>query len=433
LHDLHDIDKRGHEMAFETKLSRRFLTKMTIATAAVPVTRSVMAQDAATPVGDLATPEPGGLSGLPEGATLVAEGLFNPRFIALGDDGTLYVTEQGVGGDEVISPPATGVSEATPDAEAGATPVVGLEEATPVAEGPPSTRGYTGQLSMIATDGTQTVLVEGLPSYSDGVGPHGIALGAGEVYYAIGGMGVGLGIDPLPEENTVNRFVLDTGEASLIADIGAYEVENNPDGADVNPNLYMMDHGPLGNLVVADAGGNTIYNVAIETGEFELAGVVPTLTEVSGVEPTQDMGSGQPVPTSVVIDQAGIVNVGVLREAWPEDAPSVFTMEEDGTFTPVELEGSLSWTVAMAVGPDGLLYASQLFGEFTEQGPGPGRVVRITAEGTVESVVENVMMPHGLTFDDEGNLYLAINTMMSGPGMPAGQIIRLDGVGAAIG
>ena len=420
-------------MAFSQRLSRRTLTKLTVAaSAALPVTRTAWAQDVATPIGEPATPEMTGLPPLPDGATLVVEGLFNPRFMAFGSDGTLYVTEQGVGGDEVISPPATGTGEASPEA-VSATPVTGGAEATPVAETPASTRGYTGQVSMFAPDGTQTVLVEGLPSYSDGVGPHGLALGAGEVYYAIGGMGVGMGIDPLPDENTVNRFVLDTGEANVIADIGAYEEANNPDGMDVNPNLYMIEHGPEGNLVVADAGGNTIYNVDIASGEFSLAGVVPDLTALTGVEPTPDMGSGQPVPTAVVIDQAGAVNVGLLRENWPADAPSVLTMAADGTFTPVVLQGSLAWTVALAVGPDGNLYASQLFGEMTDQGPGPGRVVRITADGMVESVVENIMMPHGLTFDVEGNLYVAINTLMSGPGMPAGQIIRMDGIGAAIG
>ena len=51
---------------------------------------------------------------------MVAEGLWNPRFLAFGDDGTLYITENGVGGDEVIGQPesGTGELEATP----GATP-----------------------------------------------------------------------------------------------------------------------------------------------------------------------------------------------------------------------------------------------------------------------------------------------------------------------
>lgn len=388
------------------------------------------AQEVATPV-DGSTPETTGGPGLPEGATLIAEGLWNPRFVRRGQDGTLYITEQGLGGDEVISQPETGVTEAEGSPVPGATPVT---EATPEPEGSPSTRGYTGQLSMIAPDGTQTVLVEGLASYSDGVGAHGVALGVGEVYYAVGGMAVQMGLEPLDGENTIFRYVLETGELSEIAELGTFEVENNPDGADVNPNLYMIDHGPEGNLVVADAGGNTIFNVDIASGAFDLAGVVPEVTELGdNVDMSQVMGSGQAVPTSVVVGQDGTVYIAVLREAWPADVPSILTMDDDGMFSPFETDVPLAWTVAMAQGPDGNLYASQLFGEMTEQGPGPGSVVRIGPDGTVEPVVEGVMMPHGLTFDPEGNMFLTINTMMSGPNAPAGMVIRMDGVAPAIG
>ncbi|MDQ3540674.1 MAG: hypothetical protein M3440_08310, partial [Chloroflexota bacterium] len=58
-----------------------------------------------------ATPVEGGppaLPPLPEGATVVATGLFNPRYIAFADDGTMYVTEVGVGGDEILNIAAPG-------------------------------------------------------------------------------------------------------------------------------------------------------------------------------------------------------------------------------------------------------------------------------------------------------------------------------------
>lgn len=423
----------------DQKLSRRSLAKTTAAASVgaaitLPAATFVMAQDA-TPVAEPAAPDETGLPPLPEGATVVAEALFNPRFIAIGSTGTLYVTEAGVGGDEMIPPPGVGTGELAQ--EEGATPIVGdaIVEATPELQEGMATRGYTGRLSAVGDDGIPTVLVDGLPSYDIGVGPSGLALGIGEVYYAIGGAAAELGIDPLPEENTVNRYVLETGESTLIADIGAYEVQNNPDGEDVNPNLYMMEHAPEGNLIVADAGGNTIYNVTIETGEFEPAAVMPTLTELTGEEPEDpDMGPGQFVPTSISVAEDGTLYVAPLREAWPADAPSVVILDDDGTVTPVEQQEPLSWTVATVIGPDNLLYASQLF-TFTEDSPqpGPGRVVRVTAEGTVETVVDGVMMPHGITFDTNGNLYIAINSLMSGPGAPAGQVIRIDDVAGPVG
>lgn len=77
----------------------------------------------ATPIGEQGPGGPG-LPPPPEGATVVADGLLNPRYLALGDDGTLYITENGFGGDETISPPAvgTGELEATPDGTPEAAP-----------------------------------------------------------------------------------------------------------------------------------------------------------------------------------------------------------------------------------------------------------------------------------------------------------------------
>lgn len=259
---------------FDESMSRRAFGKATIATAAgvalgAPSLKEALAQDSATPAG---TDEGMGLPPLPEGATVVAEGLWNPRDLAFGNDGTLYIAENGVGGDEVLpAPGGTNEGDATVIAEPEGTPV----EAPPM---PPSTRGYTGQISQVTADGTQSVLASGLASYSDGAGPVGLALGPGEVYFSIGGIAVGAGMEPLPEENTVNRLVLETGEVSLIADLGAYEVENNPDGTDVNPNLYMLANNADGTLLAADAGGNTIYSIDPVSGEFSLLAVVPDLT-----------------------------------------------------------------------------------------------------------------------------------------------------------
>ncbi|HVL22731.1 MAG TPA: ScyD/ScyE family protein [Thermomicrobiales bacterium] len=415
---------------FDEALSRRDFAKTTVAVTAgaalgVPAAKAALAQDA-TPVGSPAEGGPG-LPPLPEGATVVAEGLWNPRFIAIGDDGTLYVTENGVGGDEVLTPPSPEAEGATPIAEAGATPEAPAEEA----QQPPSTRGYTGQVSAIAPDGTATVLASGLASYSDGVGPVGITLVNGQIFFSIGGAAVGAGFPPLPEENTINRINAETGEVELVAELGPYEEANNPDGTDVNPNLYMIATSADGQVLVADAGGNTIYTVNPETGEFALTAVVPTPEDLTGAAPDPQMGPRQPVPTGIAVGGDGTPYVGLLSEMWPEGAPSILALQADGTF--VGVAGPLSFNVGITVGPDGNIYSSELF-SFTspDAPPGPGNVYRISiADGVIEPVVQGVMMPHGLAFDAEGNLYIAINSLMSGPDAPAGQIIRIDGVAAA--
>ena len=362
-----------------------------------------------------------GLPPLPEGAVIYAQGLYNPRYMAFADDGTLYVAEVGVGGEEafVFGPPP---AEASPEAE----PVM---EGTPIEEEVVvggSTRGYTGQISAVAPDGTVSVVVSGLASYSDGVGPQGITIQDGIVYFTIGGTAVLAGVEPLEGENNVFSFDPATGTVTSIADFNLPEIENNPDGSDVNPNIYGIAAGRSdGRLTVNDAGGNTVYSVDAATGEIQLRAVVPNLAELvpdAGYEPRH------PVPTAVIYHNGGAY-ISLLSEFWPEDAPSVLKIDGDGdfaTFTPQAF--GRSFVTGLASGPDGNLYLSQLMDN--PEGAPVGTIFRILPDQTVEPVVEGLVMPLGIVFDGDGNLYVTVYTLMSGPGMPAGAIVRIDGVAA---
>ena len=338
--------------------------------------------------------EGGGLPPLPEGATIVAEGLWNPGNLTFGSDGTLYIAETGVAGGEEGAP-------ATPGTQ-GPAPLV-----------PP-------QVTQVAPDGTVSVLT----AEAGGVG---IAVYEGEVYVAAGGSSAGMGMEPYPGENTIHAISIETGEVRLVAELGSYEVENNPDETDVNPNLYGLDIDAEGQIYVADAGGNTIYKVDSASGEFELFTIVPDLTVLTGADPDPEMGVRQAVPTGLVIDDGGYINVGLLSEGW--DGPNILAYAPDATFT--EGVSGLSTIVSIALGPDGLLYASQLTADFSGEMPAPGNIFRIAADGTLEPVVEGVFFPHGIAFDAEGNLYIAVNSIISAPDAPAGQVIRIDGIAAA--
>jgi len=147
-------------------VTRRSVLKGAVGATAlsVPVVRGLggtMAQDA-SPVAS-----PGaGIPGVPEGAIVLASGLMSPRYLAVAEDGIVYVTEAGVGGDEELFLPAEGTPEASPTPQA-----------------PFASRGLTGQVSRIAPDGTVTVAASGLPSYvlvGEGeTGPSGIVLSDG--------------------------------------------------------------------------------------------------------------------------------------------------------------------------------------------------------------------------------------------------------------
>jgi len=374
-------------------------------------TTNVAAQDA-TPVGTPAAPA---------GCEVIATGLNSPRQIAIGDDGTIYVTEAGTGGDEVV----TGVEgeEATPVASAEASPEAG-------APAPPSTRGATGQVTAIAPDGTQSVVASGLPSYSDGVGPTGIVVANGQIYVAIGGAYGLLGIDPLENEDSVVSIDPATGAVTQVADLGAYEIANNPDGTDVNPNLFGMDIGADGQLYVADAGGNTVYKVDPTSGQFSLLGIVPERTPAGEqVSPTASpvaspaagqSGNLQPVPTAVHVGADGNVYVGLLGALVP-GVGAITVAQADGTFRDVVTARTA--VVGVALSPDGRLFASEISLNIASDPPAAGDVVRFEPNGTVTPILGGLATPNGIAFDANGNLLVVVNSVPMGPGAN-GQVLR---------
>ncbi len=393
-------------MNMQHRLNRRFVVLGGAALAgSVTLGSAAFARQEASPAAEEGG-EGGGMPPLPEGAIVVAQGLWNPGDLTFGPDGTLYIAETGVaGGGGEPGTMATPMPDGT--LPMGAPALV-----------PP-------QISMVAPDGTQGILT----SETGGVG---IGFYDGSVYVSTGGSSVGTGFAPQPEENTVSAVTVSTGEVRLVASLGQYEVDNNPDGLDVNPNLYGLGINSAGTIYVADAGGNSIYAVDQASGEFTLFAVVPNLTDLTGATPTAEElamqpGPRQPVPTSVVVDASDHVTVVALSELW--NGPSVFTYAPDGT---VEVGAAmLSMIVSAAVGPDGHLYVSQLTADFTSEMPAPGTVQRFFADGTVEVVVEGLFFPHGIAFDPDGNLYVTTNSIISGPDAPLGMVLRFDGVGVA--
>jgi sugar lactone lactonase YvrE len=367
---------------------------------------------------------------LPPGCTVVASGLINPRYVAIADDGTLYVSEAGTGGDETINAPA-----ASPVASA----------ATPVAQ-PLGTRGTTGQVSKITADGTVTVVASGLPSYNvEGpVGPAGIAFADGQIWLGIGGAGpITPMVQPLPNENSVVKIDPANGNVTKLADIGEYERQNNPQPDTIDSNVYGLARGADGTLYAADAGGNALYSVNPTTNELTLLGVLADIplppapatpvSSVTGSVPAATPAAGpsqvQAVPTGVAVSPDGAIYVGELTGApFIPGLANVLQLQSDGSFTPVGT--GLTMVVGVAVGPDGHIYASELSLNFLAQPPALGRVVRIGENGNNEVVVDGLPVPNGIAFDKDGNLYVVANTVGQPGAAPNGQLLRCDGIAA---
>ncbi|MEB2289313.1 MAG: ScyD/ScyE family protein [Anaerolineae bacterium] len=340
---------------------------------------------------------------LPEipGATLVASGFNGPQGVLVDPEGNVWVIDSGMGGEQVVQVPG----------ETGE-----LEDAS---------LGMSARIAMIAPDGTQTDVAM-LPSIAlpigDVAGGARLALLNGTLYATSGWWGSDGTYDP-PDGFFAGVVRVDSGEVTLVADSWAFEESNNPDGTILDNHPYGLAVGPDGWLWVTDAGANDLYRVNPDTGEIVLVAVFDALP---GVFPNPARGGAMeadPVPTGVAFDADGNAYVSLLSGApFVPGSAKVLRVSADGAVSDYTV--GLTTLTDLVRGPDGELYAVQ-FGLFSEEGPMPnsGAVLRIHEGSASEVVVSDLPFPTGISFDSDGNAYIAIN----GVGAPgSGAVVRFD-------
>ena len=383
------------------RMTRRSFAVGSLASAvALSSARPLMGQEAspvATPVG-VAT-------------EVLLTGLLDPRFIAI--DGTdVYFTESGTGGDEPVF----------------ATPGAG----TPEPADPVSATGLTGKLSRLSADGTVTEIVSDFRSYTFGtageiVGPAGVALdGAGYAYVAVGAPGPSISQIALTgDEGAVFRVDLASGEKTIIADILTYEIENNPDPVQVDSNLYGLTYVD-GTIYVADAGGNAIYAIDAETGEFAPFAVTGGFP-AEFLPETGNPGRGgarelDSVPSGLAIGPDGRIYASFTTGGpFPAGFAPIIAYTADGT--PETYATGLTMSGGLDFASDGRLYVAIVSLDLINGAP--GQIVRVEDDGSLTVIVDNVLFPAGIQFDDDDNLYVLEHVSVI-PG--GGQLVKYSGV-----
>ena len=337
--------------------------------------------------------------------TIIATGLNNPRGLDFAPNGALYIAEAGVGGNGPSIPGAEGEVHF----------------------------GLSGSVTKVFK-GVQTRIITGLPSLGgDGgfgaVGPSAISFGGlGHAFLTIG-----LGQPPAVRSNDLPPVsakmaglyqMNQNGKLKAVADLGAFEAANDPDGhrPDTNPNGAQAD--TAGGVYVTDAGANALLHIDAR-GRTSVVAVFPDrLIPTPPFLPQPPFGPVFPmqaVPTNVVRGPDGALYVSQLTGfPFPVGAANIYRVVPGST--PTVFASGFTNIIDLAFDAARNLYVLEIDADGLGGGGANGRLVRVAAGGGSQTTLPsgNLVMPGGLAIGRDGAIYVSNFSIMPG----VGQVIR---------
>jgi hypothetical protein len=350
----------------------------------------------------------------PEGKSatkVVMKNLDNPRGLAFGPEGALYVVEAGRGGSECNVIGTTNFCVGA----TGALTRLWHRKQERVATGFPSRISPTGEVT-----GPHDVSFQGRGGAFVTIGFGGdpadrAKLGAlGELFGTLVRVApVANGRDFEDEDDRtwglIDRFLdRKTRPWKVVADVAAHESAENPAGPPVDSNPYGV-LSQAGARIVTDAGANALLHVTA-------AGDVSTLA----VFPSRPARSTDSVPTEVVVGPDGAYYVSELTGA-PFTAGASVVYRVLPCAPPEVFRDGFKTVIDIDFGPDGSLYVL----EHATGDPffaGPGRVIRITPRGRRTTVIEGLNRPTSVLVDEDDTVYVTNNGIQVG----TGEVLRIE-------
>jgi hypothetical protein len=327
------------------------------------------------------------------GASL-ATGLLSPRGMKMGPDGMLYVAEAGSGGDTVVT--------------------VGGQD---------SHVGTTGRISKIdPATGARTTVIDGLPSNAgpegDSVGPADVAFSGTTLYYIQTHGGDAYGFPGTP----TGLYKVAGGSATLVADIGAYNIANPVNDVASGTQLDIEPGGNPYSLTVRDGVFYVVDGNQNQVMQITADGTISRLTEFPG----------HPVTTGIAQQgNSGPFYVSTLGQfPFSADAGTVVRVGVP-TGNRTKVAGGVSSLTDVEFGPGGQLYAVSFGDQATDLGaPAPwnffsGKILKVnTSTGEMTPVVTGFMFPTSLIF--VGDTAYVSNGGVSIPGLVDGEIWKIE-------
>jgi hypothetical protein len=329
--------------------------------------------------------------------TVFATGLNNPRGLAFGPGGGLYVAEGGLGG-----------SLMTTSADCTQVPDVG-----------PYSGGFTARISKIDPNGVRTTVAGNLPSSQTSAASGSLVSGVADVAFAGGQLyaleaGAGCSHGLLGSDNAILRVNPD-GTTTQVADLSQFQ-KSHP-VAHPNPG----DFEPDGTWYSMVAVRGDLYAVEPNHGEIDrinpAAGAISRVIDVSASQ-------GHIVPTALAYKGNFFFgNLGTFPVT--PGSESLFKVTPSGQLT--TWATGLTTVLGLVAGPRDQLYAleSMTAPGFPGPGePGTGRVVRIDPSGAQTVIATGLSFPTAMTLGPDGALYVS-NLGFGGPAPGLGQILRI--------
>src|SRR5512133_2094792 len=251
------------------------------------------------------------------------------------------------------------------------------------------------------------------PERGEATGPHDISfLGRGGGYVTIGWGGEGAPrsvLGDVGEQFGRLVHVPASGSWRPVADVAAYEFAVNPGGGLLDSNPYGL-LAEAGSRVVADAGANALLRVAAN-------GHVSTLA----VFPSRAQGrSTDAVPTAVAVGPDGAYYVSELSGVpFAAGAANIYRVVPGQA--PTVAWSGFTTVIDIAFGPDGSLYVLE-----HSTGPVffqlPGRLIKVAPDGTRTTVIDGLTRPGSVAVGPDGALYVSNHSTSIG----AGEVLRIE-------
>jgi sugar lactone lactonase YvrE len=300
----------------------------------------------------------------------VATGLDNPRGVAVGPDGAVYVANAGRGGK-----------------------CMGKGENA-------ICLGTTGRIVKIAGKNAR-VVAKGLPSATGrgglfGTGAHGVSVDPAGNLFTVTTSATPKDIKGLPafaRKLTGRLFDVTGGKRAAVARIDAFEWANNSDGVkgDRNSNPYAV-LALADRQIVVDAGANAVLQVV--GGQVSLLAVIPK------------NGKAQSVPSSIALGPDGAYYVGELAEGAGKGKARVWRIPPTGG-TPQVFATGFTTITGVAFGPDGSLFVTEFAANLRKNNL-RGSVVRVAPGGARTRLGgKKLFAPTGAAVDSTGAVYVS--------------------------